>query len=68
MLLLLCQCGSKPRFCITFETNAQMKKTTKVRLIYALLISQIVNRNGSPMKIGLKKAAVKNYRGNNPGI
>lgn len=46
MLLLLCQCGSKPRFCITFETNAQMKKTTKVRLIYALLMAQIVNRNG----------------------
>lgn len=57
MLLLLCQCGSKPRFCITFETNAQMKKTTKVRLIYALLMAQIANRNGFPDENWLEESS-----------
>jgi len=51
--------GNKPRFCITLETNAQIEKATKARLIYALIMAQIVNRNDLPMKIGLKKQQLR---------
>lgn len=60
--------GNKPRFCITLETNAQIKKATKARLIYALIMAQIVNRNDLPDENWPEEAAVKNYRGNNSGI